>query len=194
MTAKWKEPSDVFWNEIIGEASVNGFLDVGTGLTGVVGLHYVERRVKGRKVAIDIFKVRDLPQGWETFIVDARKMYAFFEQKSFDVVQACDFIEHLTKDDGIRWLQDAEKVARRYVLIFTPSGLVDSPSSILHPENPYEKHLSGWTKQEFLDLGYNCLEWNGYIIAWKELGGTGVGKRLPIASSAAFTSLPSSQK
>lgn len=171
MKNKWKEPSDVFWNEIVKEPFVNGFLDVGTGVTGVVGLHHVEKRVRGRKAAIDIFKVRDMPAGWEVHILDARKMLDFFGEKSFDVVQACDFIEHLAKEDGYKWLEDAEKVARKYVLIFTPKGFVPNPpGEKLYPDNPYQKHLSGWTPEEFEAVDFKTTMWGDkYIIAWKAL-------------------------
>ncbi len=42
--------------------------------------------------------------------------------KSVDTVFALDFIKHLTKGDGFDFIAQAERIARRQVVLFTPSG------------------------------------------------------------------------
>lgn len=170
-----KDVCDIFW-EVVKDMEIESFIDVGTGLTGVVGLHYWQRKNIKRKYAIDIYKIRDLPPDWTPIIMDARRMGERFPPKSIDVIQACDFIEHLTKEDGLKWLRDCELIARKAILIFTPIGFVPSPSAELHPENPYEKHLSGWTYEEFEQLGFQTAKnnpenmWRDMaIVAWKVL-------------------------
>jgi len=171
-----KDVADIFW-EVCKDMEIESFIDVGTGLTGVVGLHYWQKKGIKRKYALDIFKIRDLPSGWEPIIMDARRMAESFPPKSIDIVQACDFIEHLTKEDGLKWLQDCEAIARKAILIFTPIGFVDNkPGENLYPDNPHQKHLSGWTYEEFEKLGFKTAKddpqnmWRKKaIIAWKIL-------------------------
>ena len=135
-----------------------------------------EKKNIKRKYAIDIFDIKPLPPSWKPIIIDARYMDFRFPEKSIDVIQACDFIEHLTKEDGLEWLKNAERIARKAILIFTPIGLVHSPAADFHPENPYEKHLSEWTYEEFEKLGFQTAKddpqniWRKtHIIAWKLL-------------------------
>lgn len=171
---KLLDVADLFWN-VAEPLSPRSILDVGTGLAGVVGMHRWDR-VSGRKLSIDIHVIRDLPRDWETKIMDARRILDL-GICAFDVVQACDFIEHLTKEDGLQWLRDAEIVAKKAVLLFTPIGLVPSPAADLEPNNPHQKHLSGWTYDELETLGYQtgrAVENNMWrdtaIVAWKILG------------------------
>lgn len=165
--------ADLFWRAAE-SLSPRSILDVGTGLNGVVGLHHWDR-LPDRKMAIDIHAIRGLPKDWKTKIMDARKILDL-GKRSFDVVQACDFIEHLPKEDGLQWLRDAEHVAKKIVLLFTPIGLVPSPAADRDLDNPYQRHLSGWTYEELEALGYQtgrAIEDNMWrstaIVAWKVL-------------------------
>jgi len=168
---KMLDVADLFWRAAA-SLSPRSILDVGTGLTGVVGMHHWDR-LPGPKMAIDIHAIRSLPKSWKTKIMDGRRILDLGE-RSFDVVQACDFIEHLNKEDGLQWLRDADRVAAKAVLLFTPIGLVPSPAADLHPDNPYQRHLSGWTYAELEALGYQTgrtVEGNMWrdtaIVAWK---------------------------
>ena len=75
--------------------------------------------------------------------------------KSVDTIFLLDVIEHIEKEEGKALLQDALRVARVQVVVFTPLGFMpheahDTPSDwgdILHGSN--QEHLSGWTPQEF---------------------------------------------
>lgn len=165
--------ADLFW-QAAEPLSPQSILDVGTGLAGVVGMHHWDR-LPGKKMAIDIHAIRDLPRSWKTKIMDARQILDLGE-RSFDVVQSCDFIEHLTKEDGLQWLRDAERVAAKAVLLFTPIGLVPSPAADLEPDNPHQRHLSGWSYDDLEALGYQTGRdvadnmWRSTaIVAWKVL-------------------------
>src|ERR1700726_3348796 len=128
--------ADLFWR-VAEPLAPRSILDVGTGLAGIVGMHHWDR-LSGRKLAIDIHAIRDLPQSWETKIMDACRILDL-GVRSFDVVQACDFVEHLTKEDGFQWLRDVEIVAKKAVLLFTPIGMVPSPAADLEPDNPHQQ-------------------------------------------------------
>lgn len=95
-----------------------------------------------------------------------------FAPGSFDCVLASDVIEHFTKTDGLRLMAAMERIARRKVLIFTPTGFL--------PQTPYEgnamqAHLSGWDVDEMRDHGYRVIGingWQGFFgegarIAWR---------------------------
>jgi ubiquinone/menaquinone biosynthesis C-methylase UbiE len=77
---------------------------------------------------------------------------------SFDAVVAFDFIEHLTKTDGLKLLNEMERIARKKVVVYTPNGFLPQEA---FDNNPYQKHLSGWTYNEMQQLGYNVYGING---------------------------------
>jgi Methyltransferase domain len=76
--------------------------------------------------------------------------------KSVDTVFALDFIEHLEKPDGLRMLREAERVARRQIVVYTPHGFY--PQSYDDPCKPdrwgmdggyWQTHRSGWAPEDF---------------------------------------------
>jgi hypothetical protein len=88
--------------------------------------------------------------------------------KSVDTVFALDFIEHLDKQDGLRMLREAERVARRQIVVATPHGFF--PQSYDDPRKPdrwgmnggyWQTHRSGWTPEDFGE-GWDfviCPDW-----------------------------------
>jgi hypothetical protein len=181
-----KDVADMFW-DVIGKMDIESFIDVGTGPNGVVGMYELEQKEreqkqrqgeKGiiRKFAIDIYNIKPLPPDWTTIIMDGKDILKRFGEKSIDVIQGCDFIEHITKEEGIRWIFDCEKIARKAILIFTPIGEVHNPAIDLYPNNPWQNHQCGWKYEEFEKLGFETGKddmhnmWrNSNIIAWKVL-------------------------
>lgn len=81
-----------------------------------------------------------------------------FPDKSVDTVFAIDFIEHLEKEDGLNMIREAQRVARRQVVIFTPQGFF--PQSYEDPQKLdrwgmdggyWQTHRSGWLPEDFGD-------------------------------------------
>jgi len=81
---------------------------------------------------------------------------ALLPSKSVDAVYALDFIEHLSKEDGIRFVREAERVARRQIVISTPLGFY--PQSYSEPGQvdrwgldgtEWQHHKSGWLPEDF---------------------------------------------
>lgn len=97
-------------------------------------------------------------------VMDWRKMGGEFQEKSFDCVCALDFIEHLSKEDGLKLIDFMERIARKKVIIFTPNGFL--PQGV-HYGNPFQVHLSGWGVDEMKDMGYSVIGIGG----WKPLKG-----------------------
>jgi hypothetical protein len=93
-----------------------------------------------------------------------------FPDKSVDSVFALDFIEHLDKQDGLRMLREAERVARQQIVVFTPHGFF--PQSYDDPGKPdrwgmdggyWQTHRSGWAPDDFGDdwdivVCHDCIE------------------------------------
>jgi len=76
-----------------------------------------------------------------------------FRKKSFDVVLCSQIIEHLTKDEGLSLIGEAEKIGRQQVIITTPGGFVGRWEL---DGNPFQAHKSGWTSEELSKMGYNA--------------------------------------
>lgn len=78
--------------------------------------------------------------------------------RSVDCVYALDVIEHMEKEDGMAFLREAERVARRQIVIFTPLGFY--PQTYDDPSQPdrwgmdggfWQTHRSGWLPEDFGD-------------------------------------------
>lgn len=89
--------------------------------------------------------------------------------KSVDTVFALDFIEHLEKEDGLSMLREAERLARRQVVIYTPHGFF--PQTYDDPAQPdrwgmdggfWQTHRSGWLPEDFGD-GWEILISPDYV-------------------------------
>ena len=87
-----------------------------------------------------------------------------FAPGSFDCVVALDVIEHFEKADGLRLLDDMERIARKKVVIFTPNGFVAQEAT---PDNPHQLHRSGWSVSEMRARGYEVRGIGG----WRPLRG-----------------------
>src|SRR5574341_346608 len=85
------------------------------------------------------------------------KVLPVMAHRSVDSVMALDFIEHLDmdKDDGRWFIEEAQRIARRQVVIFTPLGFLpqDYPEGSLDGNGlsagPWQTHRSGWRPEDF---------------------------------------------
>lgn len=123
-------------------------LDLGCGASSPI------RFVKAKTFGIDaddrvIEKAKKKRTHDNLVVLDVKKIGTTFAAKSFDAVVALDFIEHLNKKDGYRLTNEMEKIARKKVLIFTPNGFM-----IQAGPSEFDRHLSGWTVEEFRNLDY----------------------------------------
>ena len=74
-----------------------------------------------------------------------------FSPKSFDAVLLIEVIEHLPRKEGLKIIKKSEKWSKKKVIISSPNGfLAQEPVD----NNPYQKHLSGWSHQKMKSLGY----------------------------------------
>ncbi len=133
------------------------------------------KKVSGvKKVGVDIY----LPYILESKKKQIHDFYILgdirnieFKRKTFDAVVLLDVIEHLDKQDGIDLIKKVEEFVKKKIIIFTPNGYLEQDE---YDENPYQVHLSGWTVEDFKNLGFNRIYGTQ---GWKRLRGE---RSLPI--------------
>ena len=74
-------------------------------------------------------------------------------EKSFDAVVLIEVIEHLEESSSQKILQQAERWARKKVIVTSPNGFIPQKAV---DNNPYQEHLSGWPLKTMKNLGYHC--------------------------------------
>jgi hypothetical protein len=89
---------------------------------------------------------------------DVRDLARCFQPRQFDACVALDLIEHLNKEEGIKLMQDMEKIARKKVLILTPSGFLPQRRAAA---DDLQQHLSGWEPAEMARYGYRVMGFLG---------------------------------
>lgn len=90
--------------------------------------------------------------------MDVTKIGETFKSNSFDCVVALDLIEHLSKEEGEKLIDNMEKIASKKVIIFTPNGFINQEE---YDGNKYQIHKSGWVVKEFKSRGYKVRGING---------------------------------
>lgn len=89
---------------------------------------------------------------------DIRKVADIISEKQFDIVLCLDIIEHLEKEEGLKLVEDSERIARKAVIFYTPlkwfTNEASMDSKFWSHDNPFCIHKSLWTVQEFETKGY----------------------------------------
>lgn len=133
-------------------------LDVGCGARSPLRFLPGQRLVGVDAYAPDLDRARAQQTHDELVEADVARLDTIFKEKSFDACVACDLIEHLSKADGLKFLQTLERLATRRVVIFTPNGFLPQTSQT---PGDFQEHLSGWEPEEMKKLGYRVVGLNG---------------------------------
>jgi hypothetical protein len=102
-----------------------------------------------------------------------------FPDRAVDTVAIMDVIEHLEKAEGRRLLGEAERLARRQVLVFTPLGFLGQEFAPGEADAwgfgniELQRHRSGWTPEDF-GTGWDILTCDQYHLPAAEQG-DGIG-------------------
>ena len=126
-------------------------------------------------IGVDIWKKKfEMPEYDQIWFHDIREILELYPQKFFDVVTIIDVIEHLEKEQGIKLMEDAEKIAWDKVIIFTPKKWTENKDAVENESywsygNKYNYHKSHWAEKDFTDRGYEIISNEDYILAKKEL-------------------------
>ena len=118
-----------------------------------VGCGYRARAARGARVYIGI----DVHQPYLAeahkrhptrifMLADWEQALVMFEDQSFQGLYAIDFIEHLGRREGRRFLKEAVRVAER-VAVFTPLGPMPQVPQDGEPES--QRHRSAWAPEDF---------------------------------------------
>jgi ubiquinone/menaquinone biosynthesis C-methylase UbiE len=90
-----------------------------------------------------------------------------FEPGQFQVVLACDVLEHFAVADGASLLAQMATIASDRVVVLTPNGFVPQGETF---GNPFEVHRSGWTPKMLQAHGFEVAGLNGVRWLRGELG------------------------
>lgn len=162
-----------FFRNIHAPLNIESILDVGAGHGGVFdGGYWNPKPIL--KVAADMAFVRPTDPSWRIDLrVDATRLLTHYGEKSFDMVQCLETLEHIP--DNRSALEEMVKVARKAVFITScDRGHHQGP---LYEEsvkrNPYNAYTGQPKIKDLIALGFHvhvehteCRQ----IIAWKIIG------------------------
>jgi len=72
----------------------------------------------------------------------------------YDAIVSIQNIEHLTKEDGIKFLDKIEQYANKRIIVMTTWGYFPFPA---HDGNSFQEHKCGWLPTEFEKRGYKTF-------------------------------------
>ena len=98
-----------------------------------------------------------------------------FRPGSFDAIIALEVLEHMPETEGKILLRKAEKWAKKIVIVSSPNGFVAQKAI---DDNPWQKHLSGWSWRVMRQLGYTCKGLAGLKILRQEVANSTMGDDL----------------
>ena len=126
-------------------------LDVGSGVALTLRELGVEHAVgaEGYLPSLEIAKSQKTHD--EYVQCDVRQIGEHFQAGQFDACIALDVIEHLTKEEGLKMMAAMERIARKRVVFFTPSGFLPQGNT---EAGDLQAHHSGWEPAEMEQRGY----------------------------------------
>ena len=129
-------------------------LDVGSGVSHTLRQLDVEHAVgaEGYLPSLELAKSQNTHDDYVP--CDVRRLSDHFQPGQYDACIALDLIEHLDKKGGLKLIADMERIARRRVVFFTPSGFLPQGQTEL---GDLQAHHSGWEPEEMEQLGYRVI-------------------------------------
>jgi len=108
-----------------------------------------------KKIGIEVFPsyCAYAKPGIRVVCDDMRNWAAHIKGPECDTAMLIDTIEHLPKDDGLKLLRELTESFRK-VIVFTPEGFYPQDADVTGFGNEWQVHESGWTADEFHELGF----------------------------------------
>jgi len=98
-----------------------------------------------------------------------------FLENSFDAVIIIEALEHLSEEEGLNILAQAEKWAKKKVIVSSPNGFVPQKEI---DGNLLQKHLSGWNYLTMKKLGFKSWGLAGLKVLRQEVDSNTMGDDL----------------
>jgi hypothetical protein len=137
-------------------------LDIGTGLMSSLELVACPVRLglDAHRPYLEQRRVRDAVP----INASALELERLFVPGAVDLVTLIDVVEHFTPEDARAVLAQAEAVAARRVLLFTPRGEFpqDGFDAFGLGGEEYQRHRSTWEPEDLAALGYRVVELAGF--------------------------------
>jgi len=117
---------------------------------------YVNETVKN-KIGIEIYKpyLNEAVQKFTKIHGNLMEFETLVSEQFYDCAMLIDVIEHLTKCNAEKLLNKLQNNFNK-ILIVTPCGFFKQEVDPLNKGNDkYQKHLSGWTKQDLKEFNFN---------------------------------------
>lgn len=139
------------------EGEIVSILDVACGLS--LKSKFLDAQIRvGVDLYDEYFKHIEADVPYVVMKYDARRLSDIFVPKSFDLVIACDVIEHVEKEEALEMIRQCEQIARKGVILETPHGFIPQNLDILgHGAHDLQTHRCGWEVDELKQLGYEVL-------------------------------------
>lgn len=96
---------------------------------------------------------------------DAMGILPEIADRQYDLVMAIDILEHLEPSQGIEFLRQCRRIARRMLLVSTPKTFVEQDVEA----NPFENHRSLWSREDLAAQGLGEVLPNeeSWIVSWR---------------------------
>lgn len=131
-------------------------LDLGCG-DGTL-MEFLSKDKKWRITGIDIYKkaiegARKRNFYYKLIQGDLLKTLRKDPKTKYDVIFFSQVIEHVSRSQGEKILDEIENKAKRRIVVGTPRGFMEQPHEFLDG-NPHQVHKSGWSIEDFTARGY----------------------------------------
>ena len=157
--------------QVLCEWSYAAFVDCDSVLSvGSMRGKFLDALPCKRKIALDVYKpyLDEIEFSCEKLHGDANVILPALPDEYVDGVMATDFIEHVTKEQGIVLLQQMLRLAKKRVAVFTPNGYFpqdEARTQCTGEELHWQIHRSGWTIEELEGLGFEVERW---MYGWRD--------------------------
>ena len=138
---------------------ISTVLDLGSGTNPHGG---IRSDLGIREILVDIYQNGVAPilinKSFLNFNEVTDGLFDITGETKVECVVGLHIIEHVEKEKGIQLISQMTKWANKLVIIETPNGYVRQDAS---PNNPFQKHLCGYTTKELKNLGFTVKGTSG---------------------------------
>lgn len=168
---KFRLPFSYMWLLRVSIGDPKTILDLGCGDGSLI--EFLSGGKKWKITGIDIYKkvieaARKRNIYYKLIQGDLLKTLKDNPGNKYDVIFFSQVIEHVTRSNGEKILDEIEKLAKKRIIVGTPRGFMEQPHEFLDG-NPNQVHKSGWSIEDFTSRGYKVYG-VGFLPIWSHDG------------------------